>query len=257
MKSHVFSSLIGVFICMLAFAENTNDSSAVFFLKSGERLNVEQIRYRKPLFAQPRFILNGGEKTIMASELDSTHLWGAKFVSTRFRGRWLVLRRVISGPITMYDHIRPPQNERLAQLYKAELLQSYPLMIRNEEGSTSELKWFRHRRFMNWIEDHPPALDAFQEARSIRRITSIGAWSSVGLLVGGAIIYAGTNVYNNPAQNTRRENAGNALMLTGLLTTFATDIYWIASSQRYLDGIYDAVLIYNQKSEYKPKTPRK
>lgn len=257
MKSHLISLLASFFLYSVALAANSNDSSVVFFLKSGERLEADQIRYRKPLFAQPRFILNGGEKTIMASELDSTHLWGAKFLSTKFRGRWMVLRRVISGPITMYDHIRPPQNERLAQLYKAELLQSYPLMIRNQDGNTAELKWFRHRRFMNWIEDHPPALDAFKEARSIRKLTNVGLWSSVGLLVGGAVIYAGTSVYNDPTQNRWRENTGNAMMLTALLTSFATDIYWIASSQRYLDGIYDAVLIYNQKSDYKAKTPRK
>lgn len=222
MKPFLFVLLLGP---ILAFSQKHT-----LYLKNGETIAVENIRYRNPIFGKERLIL--GEKTYYMNQLDSFKIFKISYLTKQIRGsgRFISVRPLIQGKISLYDHSRPPRTETIAGLIPQQLAMGFPMI----EHENHPLNWYRHSRLVQIIKDNKQAMASFREARKIYTISTLSNLVAVGLMTAGFIA--------NPAES----KLANGLFYGGVTLSLASSIYDLSTSERYLSGMYDAVKKYNQ-----------
>ncbi len=201
------------------------------YLKNGQTISSSDMRYRHPLFGKRRIIAEN--KTYLMQEIDSFSLHQVKFLSKqmRGRGRYISVRPIMRGKINLYDHIRPPRNAALARIIPPNQIAGTPLLETNE----SPIDWYHHADLVKMIKHDAKAMEAFKESRKIQTISTVGLITSFGFVLSPAIL-------KNPKQQTI-----DALFTTGLALSLFTDIYWIASANRYHAGVIDAITVMNRQ----------
>jgi hypothetical protein len=222
MKPVLFALLL-----MPAFAVAQNH---VLYLKNGEKIEAQTIRYRNPIFGKERLIL--GEKKYYMDQLDSFRIFKISYLSKQIRGkgRYISVRPLIQGKINLYDHSRPPRTETIAGLMPQQLVMGVPMI----EHKDLPLNWYRHGRFVRLMKENDQALASFREARKIHTISILSNTVALGLMTAGIIA--------NPAES----KLANGLFYGGLSVSLASSIYDLSTSDRYLSGLYDAIKKYNQ-----------
>jgi hypothetical protein len=219
-----------IIIALCLFSYSLAAQEHTLYLKNGQTIQSNEMRYRKPLFAKPRIIADN--KTYLMPEIDSFSLYQVKFLSKqlRARGRYISARPIIRGKINLYDHVRPPRNASMARIIPTDQIAGVALL----ENSENPIDWFHHSDLIKMIRNDPKALAAFKESRKIQTISTIGAFASLGLVISPAFF-----------RNARQQTI-DGLFASGLLLSLGTDIYWIASANRYHAGTYDAITTFNR-----------
>jgi len=85
MKKIFFTCLL---VPILTFSQNQT-----LYLKNGETMSVEKIRYRNPIFGKERLVV--GEKTYYMNQIDSFTIFNITYLSKQLRG---------NGMLEHYDH---------------------------------------------------------------------------------------------------------------------------------------------------------
>lgn len=223
MKKIFFACLI---VPILTFSQNQT-----LYLKNGETLAVEKIRYRNPIFGKERLVI--GEKTYYMNQIDSFTIFNITYLSKQIRGngRYISVRPVINGKISLYDRSRPPRNETIAGLVPEKLVVGLAML----EHQDYPLNFYRHKKLVQIIQNDEQALSAFRPARKINTIQTIIRGTALGLFVAGLSV--NSSYFTTP---------GEGLLYSALTLSMASDIHGIFSSQKYLASLYEAIKIHNQ-----------
>lgn len=219
--------LLFALLLVPAFAVSQNHT---LYLKNGEKIEAQTIRYRNPIFGKERLIL--GEKKYYMNQLDSFKIFKISYLSKQIRGkgRHISVRPLIQGKINLYDHSRPPRTETIAGLLPQQLILGIPMI----EDKNLPLNWYRHRRLIQMIKENEQAMASFREARKIHTISILSNTVAMGLITAGIIA--------NPTE----AKLANGLFYGGISVSLASSIYDLSTSDRYLSGLYDAIKKYNQ-----------
>lgn len=211
------------------FAQAQNHT---LYLKNGEKIEAQTIRYRNPIFGKERLIL--GEKKYFMDQLDSFRIFKISYLSKQIRGkgRYISVRPVIRGKINLYDHSRPPKTETIASLIPEKLVVGLAML----EHHDHPINFYRHRKLVQIIQNDEQALSAFRPARKIYTIQTIIRGTTLGLFVAALSV--------NPAYFA---TTGEGLLYGALTLSMASDIHGILSSEQYFASANDAIKIYNQK----------
>ena len=211
------------------FAQAQNHT---LYLKNGEKIEAQTIRYRNPIFGKERLIL--GEKKYFMDQLDSFRIFKISYLSKQIRGkgRYISVRSVIRGKINLYDHSRPPKTETIASLIPEKLVVGLAML----EHYDHPINFYRHRKLVQIIQNDEQALSAFRPARKIYTIQMIKRGTTLGLFVAALSV--------NPAYFA---TTGEGLLYGALTLSMASDIHGILSSEQYFASANDAIKIYNQK----------
>ncbi|MBX9892222.1 MAG: hypothetical protein K2Y12_07840 [Chitinophagaceae bacterium] len=220
-----------IIIILCFFSTSLLAQEHSLYLKNGQTISSSDMRYRHPLFGKRRIIAEN--KTYLMQEIDSFSLHQVKFLSKqmRGRGRFISVRPIMRGKINLYDHVRPPRNAALARIIPSNQIAGTPLLETNE----IPIDWYHHTDLVKMIKHDAKAMEAFKESRKIQNISTVGLIASVGFVLSPAIL-------KNPKQQTI-----DALFTTGLALSLFTDIYWIASANRYHAGVIDAITVMNRQ----------
>jgi hypothetical protein len=222
MKPYLFVLLLGP---IFAFSQKHT-----LYLKNGETITAENMRYRNPIFGKEQLVV--GEKTYYMNQLDSFKIFKISYLTKQIRGsgRYISVRPLIQGKLSLYDHSRPPRTETIAGLIPQQLAMGFPMI----EHENHPLNWYRHSRLVQIIKDNKQALASFRDARKIYTISTLSNLVAVGLMTAGIIA--------KPAES----KLANGLFYGGITLSLASSIYDLSTSERYLSGMYDAVKKYNQ-----------
>lgn len=201
------------------------------YLKNGETIAADKIRYRNPIFGKERLVV--GEKTYYMNQIDSFTIFNITYLSKQLRGngRYISVRPVIKGKISLYDHSRPQRTETTASHIPEKLVVGLALMEHYEHP----MNFYRHRKLVQIIQNDEQALSAFRPARKIYTIQSIMRGTTLGLFVAALSV--------NPAYFA---TTGEGLLYSALTLSMASDIHGIFSSEKYFASVYEAVKIHNQ-----------
>ena len=220
-----------IFITCLLVPILTFSQNQTLYLKNGETISVEKIRYRNPIFGKERLVV--GEKTYYMNQIDSFTIFNITYLSKQLRGngRYISVRPVIKGKISLYDHSRPPRTETIASHLPEKLVVGLALM----EHYDHPMNFYRHRKLVQIIQNDELALSAFRPARKIYTIQTIIRGTALGLFVAALSV--------NPAYFA---TTGEGLMYSALTLSMASDIHGIFSSEKYFASLYEAARIHNQ-----------
>ncbi len=201
------------------------------YLKNGETIAADKIRYRNPIFGKERLVV--GEKTYYMNQIDSFTIFNITYLSKQLRGngRYISVRPIIKGKVSLYDHSRPQRTEASASHIPEKLVVGVALM----EHYDHPMNFYRHRKLVQIIQNDEQALSAFRPARKIYTIQSIMRGTTLGLFVAALSV--------NPAYFA---TTGEGLLYSALTLSMASDIHGIFSSEKYFASVYEAVKIHNQ-----------
>lgn len=171
MKPYLFVLLLGP---LFAFSQKHT-----LYLKNGETIAAENMRYRNPIFGKEQLVL--GEKTYYMNQLDSFKIFKISYLTKQIRGsgRYISVRPLIQGKISLYDHSRPPRTETIASQIPEKLVVGLALL----EHYDHPMNFYRHRKLVQIIQNDEQALSAFRPARKIHTIQTIIRGTAIGLFV--------------------------------------------------------------------------
>jgi hypothetical protein len=167
------------------------------------------------------------------NQIDSFTIFNITYLSKQLRGngRYISVRPVINGKISLYDRSRPPRTETIASNIPEKLVVGLALL----EHYDYPMNFYRHRKLVQIIQNDEQALSAFRPARKIHTIRTIIRGTALGLIVAALSV--------NPSYFA---TTGEGLMYSALTLSWASDIHGIFSSEKYFASLYEAVRIHNQ-----------